>query len=62
MYDYFRHGFHTLSVIKHVREKKAQIQIRLGTLGQILYQMGVCGVICISLGVLDIKKFEMQLN
>ena len=53
MYDYFGHGFHTLSVIKHLKEC-----YQIGDPGTKSYQMGVRGLICVSLGVLEVKKFE----
>ena len=54
MYDCSGHGFHTLSVIKHLKAKPYQ----MGDPGTKSYQMGVHGLICVSLGVLDVKRFE----
>ena len=54
MHDYFGHGFHRLSVIKHL---KAKI-LSDGDPWTKSNQMGVCGLVSVSLGVLDVKKFE----
>lgn len=48
MYAYFGHGFHTCSVIKHLKA----IILSDGD----PHQMGVHGLICVNLGVLDVKK------
>lgn len=42
----FGHGFHK------------QSSYHMGDPGTKSYQMGVRGLICVSLGVLDVKKFE----
>lgn len=51
MPEYFGPGFHVLTT------SKSKIPMRQGTQVQNL-QMGVRGQICVSLGVLDVKKFE----
>lgn len=52
MYDYFGHGFNAISVIKHLKAKKTNSQMGDPS------QMGVRGLICVGLGVLDVKTFE----
>lgn len=52
MYDFFGHELHIFSVLKHL---KAELLSDPGTQS---YQNGVCGVICASIGVIDVKKCE----
>lgn len=40
-YDYFGHGFHILSVVKHLKAK-------MGDHWTTPYQIKVCGLICVS--------------
>lgn len=54
MYDYFGHGFNTLSVIKHL---KVKVIWEGGGPGRKFNQIWVCGLICFSLGVFDMKNF-----
>lgn len=56
MYGYCGNGFHALSLINKSSKNKNPIRLGLGTLGQTL--TGVRGLICIQLGVFDVKKFD----
>lgn len=53
MYDFFGYGFYTLSVIKTCRSKNPNTYSVTKS-----YQMGVCGLISVSLWVPEVKKFE----
>ena len=55
MHDYFGHGFHTISIIK---KSESKILHQMGDSGTKSNQRGVHCLICVSLGVLDMKKFE----
>lgn len=55
MCNYFCYGFHTLSEIKQL---KANVLLDGETKEKILVYQMVRGLICVSLWLLDLKKFE----